>query len=78
MNNNDVKIQNEFGDTITIELTFDGERNSSQLFINGVWYHFEQIKPEELISQYKVDQDPDYKPRLDATGHCYILAPFME
>ena len=61
---------------ITVSLEFDGVRESTEILIDGVFYHFERIKKEQLVSQYKVDMDPDYEPQSDEFGYCYMIAPF--
>ncbi|HEV7798913.1 MAG TPA: hypothetical protein VGO73_12185 [Pyrinomonadaceae bacterium] len=63
-------------ENISISLEFDGERESTQLLIDGVSYHFERIRKEQLMREYKVDNDPDYYPQSDSLGYCYIIAPF--
>ncbi len=64
--------------TISVSLEFDGERESTQLLIDGVSYHFERIKKERLISEYKVDGDPDYEPQSDDFDYCYLIAPYCK
>ena len=46
------------------------------LSLTALPYHFERISRKELLSRYKVDDDPDYAPKSDADGFCYILAPY--
>ncbi|HXM35555.1 MAG TPA: hypothetical protein VN920_10240 [Pyrinomonadaceae bacterium] len=70
-----VEISNGL-ENLSISLEFDGERESTQLLIDGVSYHFERIRKEQLMSEYKVDNDPDYYPQSDDLGYCYIIAPF--
>jgi hypothetical protein len=70
-----VEISNGLA-TITVSLEFDGDRESTQLRIDGVKYHFERIKKERLISEYRIDTDPDYEPQSDESGYCYLLAPY--
>jgi hypothetical protein len=65
-------------DVIEIPLEMDDGREVASLQIDGVSYHFERIRKETLLSEYKVDGDPDYQPQTDAEGYCYILAPFCE
>lgn len=36
--------------------------------IDGIFYHFERIRKEILMSEYKVDGDPDYERQTDAEG----------
>ncbi len=36
------------------------------------------FEEDVLLSEYKVDGDPDYQPQADAESYCYILAPFCE
>ena len=75
---NTVEISTALGDTLKVSLTQEEERVHSCLMINGVRYHFERITQTDLLTQYKVDGDPDYLPQMDASGHCYILAPYSE
>jgi hypothetical protein len=65
-------------DFIEIPLEVDDNREVATLVIDGVFYHFERITKETLLSEYKVDGDPDYQPQTNAEGYCYILAPFCE
>jgi len=65
-------------DFIEIPLEMDDGREVAMLQIDGVFYHFERIRKEVLLSEYKVDGNPDYEPQTDAEGYCYILAPFCE
>lgn len=73
-----VEIINERGKGIDVPLSFDGERESAMLVIDGVRYHFERIEYYKLVSEYAVDLDPDYDPESDEAGYCYILAPFCK
>lgn len=73
-----VQVMNEQGDILNISLEFDGEREAATLIIEGVKYHFERIGQNKLVTEYKVDLDPDYKPQSNVEGHCYILAPFSK
>lgn len=73
-----VEITNEIGNAIRIPLSFDDEREASVLRIDGVFYHFERISNEQLVAEYKVDSAPDYQPKSDSAGYCYILAPFSK
>lgn len=73
-----VTISNGNGEQIIVNMTDDVGRENATLFINGQLYHFERITPSDLISNYRVDLDPDYWPQTDANGFCYILAPFSE
>jgi hypothetical protein len=72
-----VEISNGLA-TINVFLEFDGERESTQLLIDGVSYHFERIKKDQLIREYKIDNDPDYDPQSDELGYCYMIAPFCQ
>lgn len=65
-------------DFIEIPLHIDDSREVATLQIDGVSYHFERIKKATLLSEYKVDGDPDYQPQTDAEGYCYILSPFCK
>lgn len=73
-----VEIVSEAGDSINIPLVSEGEREAAMLMIDGVRYHFERITKEQLLSEYRVDDDPDYQPQADAEGYCYALAPFSK
>jgi len=63
-------------DCIEIPLSVDDGREVATIQIDGVFYHFERIGKETLLSECRVDGDPDYQPRTDADGYCYLLAPF--
>lgn len=65
-------------DFIEIPMEVDDGREVGSLQIDGVSYHFERIKKETLLSEYKVDGDTDYQPQTDTKGYCYILAPFCK
>jgi len=73
-----VGIISEAGDSINITLSIEGEREGAMLMIDGVRYHFERVANNQFISEYQVDDDPNYKPQTDADGYCYVLAPFSE
>ncbi|MGI8733213.1 MAG: hypothetical protein ACR2LM_07915 [Pyrinomonadaceae bacterium] len=72
-----VEISNGIAN-IVVSLEFDGERESTQLLIDGISYHFERIKKERLMGDYKVDGDPDYEPQSDVSGYCYLIAPYCK
>ena len=65
------------GRSLTIPLE-PSERPGCTLTIDGVRYHFERVPRELLTGEYCVDTDPDYVPRADASGCCYVLAPYSE
>lgn len=71
-----IEISNERGDSISTLMSFDGKREASVINIDGIRYHIERISKTELVSEYRVDSDPEYQPQSDADGFCYILAPF--
>ncbi len=73
-----VKFDAGLGNAIEIELYFDGERESTQIDIDGVPYHFERIHKSLLGTLYILDRDPDYHPYSDKEGYCYIISPFMK
>lgn len=72
-----VEISNGL-ENLSVSLEFDGERESTQLLIDGVSYHFERIRKQQLIHDYKIDNDPDYDPQSDDLGYCYLIAPFCQ
>ena len=73
-----IDITNEFGQSLTVSMSPEGERETTVLVIDGVRYHFERIARDELMAEYRVDSDPGYHPRTDSDGFCYTLAPFSE
>jgi hypothetical protein len=73
-----VQLGNGMNDFIEIPLDVEDGREVGMVLIDGVFYHFERIKKETLLSEYRVDNDPDYDPQTDAEGYCYILAPFCK
>ncbi len=73
-----VEIVSETGDSVNIPLTIEGEREAAIIMIDGVRYHLERIKKEQPVSEYRVDDDPDYQPQTDSEDFCYILAPFSK
>ncbi len=78
MDTSTVEISTALGDTLKVSLIQEEDRAHSCLMINGVRYHFERVTKSDLLTDYKVDSDPDYLPQADATGHCYVLAPYSE
>lgn len=76
MNNRIAEIRTSLGEVIQVPLLEDNEREQACLVIDGVPYHFERISRSELVGDYKVDADPDYNPKSDSDGFCYILAPY--
>jgi len=70
------EISSEMGESVRIPLSFDCKREASVVNIDGIRYHIERISKTELVSEYRVDSDPEYQPQSDADGFCYILAPF--
>jgi hypothetical protein len=66
------------GKSIEVPLSFDGERESTSVEIDGVSYHFERIHCSLLSSEYRIDNDPDYQPQTDKDGFCYMIAPFSK
>ena len=75
---NKAVISTDSGNTLEVHLTREDDRAHSCLMINGVRYHFERVTKSDLLTKYTVDSDPDYLPQTDASGHCYILAPYSE
>lgn len=73
-----VEISTVSGDMLEIALTREGDRARTCLTLNGLRYHFERVTKSDLLTEYKVDDDPDYLPQSDSNGHCYILAPYSE
>jgi hypothetical protein len=73
-----VQLGNGMNDFIEIPLVVEDDREVGTVLIDGVSYHFERLKRETLLSEYRVDNDPDYEPQTDEEGYCYILAPFCE
>ena len=57
--NDNVEIRAASGEVMDISLTSDEERAYSCLTVNGVRYHFERVTKTELMTQYKVDADPE-------------------
>ena len=78
MDTSTIEISTASGDTLKVSLTQEEDRAHSCLMINGVRHHFERVTLADLLTHYKVDSDPDYLPQSDASGHCYILAPYSE
>jgi hypothetical protein len=71
-----IRIENEQGESIEVVLVRDGDRPIGTIMIQGVRYHIERLPREEMMALYVVDTDPDYHPKTDAEGYCYIVAPF--
>ena len=46
--------------SVKIQLSFDGERESAHVEIDGIPYHFERIHCSQLLSEYRIDNDPYY------------------
>jgi len=66
------------GKSVEVPLSFDGVRDSTSVEIDGVQYHFERIHYSHLLSEYRIDNDPDYQPQTDQDGFCYIIAPYSK
>lgn len=75
-NKGTAEIKTSSGEVLRVPLSSDNKREQARLVIDGVPYHFERISRVELASDYKVDDDPDYDPKSDEEGYCYILAPY--
>ena len=73
-----VEIDDGLGEKIKVQLEPEGERETGAVLINGISYHFERIKRDEFVRNYKVDTDPDYYPQADSGGYCYMIAPFSK
>lgn len=78
MSERTVTIDAGAGKSVDIPIPFDGERFSAELYIDGIPYHLERIHKSVLGSEYIVDNDPDYAPKSDREGFCYIITPFSE
>jgi len=66
------------GKSVEVPLSFDGERDSNSVEIDGIPYHFERIHFSHLLSEYRIDNDPDYQPQTDKDGFCYIISPYSK
>ncbi len=75
-NKGTAEIRTSSGEVIRVPMASEDEREQARLVIDGVPYHFERISRSDLLSNYKVDTDPDYEPKSDAEGYCYVLAPY--
>lgn len=73
-----VGITNGDGGKSEVELEFEVDREGGSIVIEGINYHFERLTKERLLSDYKIDDDPDYQPQTDPDGYCYLIAPFSE
>lgn len=73
-----VQITTITGQSIDVILVEDGDRAHSCLLISGTRYHFERVTKSELMTEYRVDSDPNYEAQTDPAGFCYILAPYSE
>ncbi len=76
MTKNAATIQTVSGESVTVPLASDGDREVARLEMDGVFYHLERIHKSDLLAHYKVDDDPDYDPQSDDAGFCYLLAPY--
>jgi hypothetical protein len=65
-------------ESLKIPLEVEAGRAAATLVIDGVYYHFERVRKETLLTEYRVDNDPDYEPQCDTNGYCFILAPFSK
>lgn len=63
------------GDDLRVTLEDDGQRSVATLLVNGVPCHLERLPAEEAL-RYKLDADPDYRPRCDPEGYTYVLVPY--
>ena len=73
-----LSISNVLGDSLVVPLSPDGDREAGLLVIDGILYHIERLAPECLVSEYRVDGDPEYRPHTDDSGRCVMIAPFSE
>jgi hypothetical protein len=73
----EVKIS-DGGDSITVSLPHEGDREGTWITIDGVKYHIERIRKERLMAEFSIDDDPDYDPQSDAEGYCCVIAPFSK
>ena len=71
-----ITIENEGGESLTVDLSPEGDREGGKLMIDGVPYHVERIKAGVLKSDYRVDRDVGYIPQQDKNGRCIIIAPY--
>lgn len=62
--------------TLAVPLLAEDGREYAVVMINGMRYHLECMTTQELVSDYKVDRDPDYAPQADKNGHCFLMVPF--
>lgn len=69
-------IHEASGQSIVIPMICEDHRDIATLTINGVYYHLERVTQDELATDYKVDLDPEYSPKSDATGYCCLFAPY--
>jgi hypothetical protein len=74
----EIIVSNNRGDSIEVQMFTEEGRDVATLVINNTRYHFERVKGEELVAEYRVDTDPDYAPQLDTDGYCYILVPYAK
>ena len=73
-----VRIMNEVGESLTLALLVDNDREVGKLIIDGVPYHMERMKAAALKRNYRVDRDTGYTPQHDKNGFCIIIAPYSE
>jgi hypothetical protein len=66
------------GHDLEMTMFLDDGRYVASLSINGVMYHFERMTRKEFTSSYVVDLDPDYEPKTDKDGMCFLIAPFCK
>jgi len=71
-----IRIWNAEGKSLDVVLTPEGDRLLGRVVIDDVPYHVVYIPGAALTSEYCVDVDPDYIPRCDAKGFCFLLAPY--
>ena len=64
------------GCRFTIELRTEDSRQASTILLNGIPHHLERIPRDILARSYHMDADPDYVPRCDAAGYCYVMVPY--
>jgi hypothetical protein len=69
-------IENESGDRLNVYMWRDGGRVGAALRINGILHHIEWLPASELATNYVVDNDPDYSPKTDEHGYCFLVVPF--
>jgi hypothetical protein len=77
----EVLLRNELGETLLIKMKDEGGERLGLLFIEDIPYHVFFARVGEIGAGGKVfivDRDPSYRPRLNTSETCVLIAPYCD